>query len=277
MCSRQPLVVLGFQPPSERAAQTTRTLPKRERFGVVRVAELLLNAYDALAGDLLLCGCQIIRPRCGQDGLQALGEVLALLDAHADPRIQLSELRVDLRQQRLVVQPAQSDDIVEGIEAGLPGNEPRPQVLEVEVVVQCSLEVVRCHQLHQIVSFRCIGQVAQADNPGFVLPTLLADQLIEKLPLPDAADRCVDSLDLVAEELERATVADRGATVQFYAGVRMRYGERDFLNRGICWLTTHQDVPWDECAVILLGGGLGPACPQKSLVGERSLEMDAVQ
>ena len=47
-------------------------------------------------------------------------EVLALLEAQSHPRIQLPELRVDLRQQRLVVLPAQSDDVVESIEAGLP-------------------------------------------------------------------------------------------------------------------------------------------------------------
>jgi len=70
-------------------------LPKRERFGVVRAAELLLDERDALTGDLLLRGRQIFRPRRGQDGVQAFGEVLALLEADADPRIQLPELRID--------------------------------------------------------------------------------------------------------------------------------------------------------------------------------------
>ena len=116
----QPLVVLGFQPPRERAAQAGRALPKRERFGAVGVAELLLDERDALAGDPLVRGRQIIRPRRGQHRLQALAEVLALLEAQAHPRIQLPELRVDLRQQRLVVLSAQSDDVVESIEAGLP-------------------------------------------------------------------------------------------------------------------------------------------------------------
>jgi len=160
ICRGQPVVVLGFHPPSERAAQAYRALPKCERFGVVRVAEPLVDECDAFASDLLLCSRQITRPRRGQDGLQAFGEVLALLQAQANPRIQLSELRVDFRQQRLVVLSAQPDDVVEGIETGLPGNKPRPQVLEVEVVVQCGLEVVRRHQLHQVVSFRRIGQIA---------------------------------------------------------------------------------------------------------------------
>src|SRR6266403_3072645 len=56
VCSGQPLVVLGFQPPSERAAQATRALPKRERLGVVGFAELLVDACDVLAGNLFLCG-----------------------------------------------------------------------------------------------------------------------------------------------------------------------------------------------------------------------------
>ena len=153
----------------------------------------------------------------------------------------------------------------------------RPQVLEVEVVVQRGLEVVRGHQLHQVVGFRRIGQAAQADDPGFVLPALLADQRLEKPPFPDAADRCVHSFDLVAEQLERAPVHDRGAAVQVQAGIRVRHGEHGFLDRGIRRLTIHQDVPRHERAVILLGRGLGPACPQQSLVRERSLEMDAVQ
>ncbi len=57
----------------------------------------------------------------------------------------------------------------------------------------------------------------------------------------------------------------------------MRYGKNHFLNCGIRRLTIHQDVPRHERAVILLGRGLSPACPQQSLVRERSLEMDAVQ
>src|SRR5215467_9916315 len=120
VCRRQPLVVLGFQPPRKRPAQAVRALTKRKRFGFVRVAELLFDACDALACGLLLRSRQIIRPRRGQDGLQAFGEVLALLEAQTHPRIQLLELRVDLWQQRLIVLPAESDDIVESIETGLP-------------------------------------------------------------------------------------------------------------------------------------------------------------
>src|SRR5207249_11763866 len=106
---------------------------------------------------------------------------------------------------------------------------------------------------------------------------LLADQRIEKLPLPDAANRCIDSLDLVAEQLERASITNRRATVKLQGSVRMRYTNNNCLNCGIRRLTIHQDVPRHERAVILLGRGLSPACPQQSLVRERSLEMDAVQ
>src|SRR5260370_36866090 len=115
-----------------------------------------------------------------------------------------------------------------------------------------------------------MGQVAQADDPGFVLTALLADQRIEKLPLPDAANRCVDSLDLVAEKLEGASITNRRATGKLQCGVRMRYGKNDFLNCGVRRLTIHQNVPRHELAVILLGRGLSQARLQHSLVRERS-------
>src|SRR5215469_13917493 len=52
----QPLGILGFQPPREYTAQAGRAAPKRERFGTVRVAKLLFEERDALAGDPLLGG-----------------------------------------------------------------------------------------------------------------------------------------------------------------------------------------------------------------------------
>src|SRR2546430_8808678 len=96
--------------------------------------------------------------------------------------------------------------------------------------------------------------------------TTLFRSRIEKLPLPDAANRCVDSLDLVAEQLEGASITNRRATVKLQGGVRMRCGKNDFLNCGVRRLTIHQDVPRHERAVILLGRGLSPACSQQSLV-----------
>src|SRR2546430_11491698 len=56
--------------------------------------------------------------------------------------------------------------------------------------------------------------------------TTLFRSRIEKLPLPDAANRCVDSLDLVAEQLEGASITNRRATVKLQGGVRMRCGKR---------------------------------------------------
>ena len=63
--------------------------------------------------------------------------------------------------------------------------------------------------------------------------------------------------------------------MQVQAGVRVRHGKHGFLDGDIRRLTIRQDVPGDEGAVIQLSRGLGPACPQQSLVGERSLEADA--
>src|SRR5262249_61983833 len=128
MSRSQPLVVLGLQPPCEQAPQARRALPERDRFGTVRVAELFLDERDAFAGDPLVRGRQKIRPWCGQHRLQALAEALALLEAQPDSRILLPELRIDLRQQRLVVLPTQPDDVLEGIEARLPGYESRLQI-----------------------------------------------------------------------------------------------------------------------------------------------------
>ena len=54
--------------------------------------------------------------------------------------------------------------------------------------------------------------------------------------------------------------------VQVQVGISVRYGEHGFLDRGIRRLPLHQDVPRDERAVVLLSRGLGPACPQQSLV-----------
>src|SRR5262249_40276550 len=212
-CRGQPLGVLGFQPPREYTAEAGRAMPKRERFGTLRAAELLFDECDALARDPLVRGCQVIRPRRGKHGVQALVEVLALLESHAHPRIQLPKLGVDLRQQRLVVLFTQSDDIVEGCKAGLEAHELRPQVLEVEVVLQRGLEVVRGHQLHQVVRFRRAGLAAQADDPALVLPALLANQGLEKSSCLDAIDRCVYLFDLVAVQLKRATIRERGATI----------------------------------------------------------------
>ena len=74
-----------------------------DRFGTVGVTELLFDECNALAGNPLVRGRQIIRPRRGEDRLQALAQVIALLEAQADPRSQLPELRIDFRQQRFVV------------------------------------------------------------------------------------------------------------------------------------------------------------------------------
>ena len=92
-------------------------------------------------------------------------------------------------------------------------NELRPQVLEVKVVVQRGLEVVRRHERHQVERFRRTGKAAQADDPGLVFPALLADQGFEKPPLLDAIDRCVYFFELVAVQLERAAIGECGATV----------------------------------------------------------------
>ncbi len=112
---------------------------------------------------------------------------------------------------------------------------------------------MRGHQLHQVVGFRRTGQTAQANDPVLVLPALLANERLEKTPFLDAVDRCAHLFELIAEEIKRATVFERGAAVQVQAGVRMRHGQHGFLNRGIGGLALHQDVPRHERTVIVVG------------------------
>jgi len=56
-----------------------------------------------------------------------------LLESEAHSRIQILELCIHDRQQRLEILFAESDDIVKGVEAGFPGHEFRAQILKVEI------------------------------------------------------------------------------------------------------------------------------------------------
>src|SRR6185312_15542603 len=106
-----------------------------DRFGTLRVAEPFLDARDPLLSDPLIGSCQVIRPRRGKHGLQALGEMFALCEPQTHSRIQLAELRVDPGQPRLVVLPTEFDDVTESFEAGLPTRQLRSQILQVEIIL----------------------------------------------------------------------------------------------------------------------------------------------
>src|SRR5690242_14955460 len=69
ICRVQPLGILCFELPSEYTAQAGRALPKRDRFGTVRVADLLFEECDALAGHPLVSSCQVIGARRGKHRL----------------------------------------------------------------------------------------------------------------------------------------------------------------------------------------------------------------
>jgi hypothetical protein len=79
------------------------------------------------------------------------------------------------------------------------------------------------------------------------------------------------------EKFERASVNDRGASVQIQAGIGMRHCKHCFLNCDIRWLALRENVPRDKRPVILFGRSLGPSRSQQSLVREWSFEMNAVQ
>ena len=52
-----------------------------------------------------------------------------------DLRVELAEVGIDGGQQRVIVLLAELDHVLEGIEVCLPRDQPRPQVLEIEVVL----------------------------------------------------------------------------------------------------------------------------------------------
>ena len=107
-----------------------------------------------------------------------------------------------------VVRPAEPNQILEGVETALPGDEPAAQILHVQVVLQRRLEVVRRHQLGQVEGLGCIGQRAQAHNPHVVLLDFLAHQGLEEVARADAARGGIDLLQLLAEGIERLAIKE---------------------------------------------------------------------
>jgi hypothetical protein len=200
-----------------------------------------------------------------------------LLHAQADLGVELAELRVDLRQQRFVVLFAQADDVVEGVEARLPGDEPHTQVLEIEVVAQCRVEVVRRHQLHQVVGLWRLGQLPQANDPVGVLAQLLAHECRQEPALADAVDRGVETLELVGVGLECVPIEQRRAAVHVELAVRERCSKQRLLHGEIGHVARHEDVQGHERALEVAGGHLGPAGAQQRLVRQRPLDPHAIQ
>ena len=241
------------------------------------IIELPLELVQPLGHDPLVRGREIVRSRRREHSLKPLVEMLALLHAQAYLRIELAEVRIDLGQQRIVVLLAQADDVLEGAEAGLPRNQPRAQVLEVEIVRKRRLEVVRGHQRHQVVGLGRLRQRAQPDHPVPVLLELLAQQRLQELALADAVDRCIDSVELVGVGLESVAVHERRAAVYFQLAVGERRGEQRFLHGGVGHLALGQDVPGDERAFEVSRRDFGPARAQQRLVGERSFEPHAIE
>ena len=203
--------------------------------------------------------------------------MLALLEAQAHLRIELPELTIDLGQQRFVVLPPQTDDVLEGIEASLPRDQLLPQVLQVQVVLQRRLEVVGGHQGHQVEGLRRLGQAAQANDPVLVLPDLLPYQRLQELALPDAPDRGIHLVELVAEGLHGPPVQDGRAAVHVQPAVGIGQGQHGFLDGGIGGFALRQDAPGNQRPLELLCGDVGPPRAKQRLVGEGSLEANPVQ
>jgi hypothetical protein len=274
---RQPLVVFRPQAVGQRAVEARDALAQRERLRPRVALELLAQRGQPPGVDALVGRGQVLRPRRRQHRVQALGHVPALLEPQPHLRVDFAELGVDSRQQRLVVAAAQPDQVLERVEARLPRLQPPTQVLEVEVVLQRGLEVVRRHQLGQVVGLGRVRQRAQADDPVLVLVDLLADQRLQEAAVADALDRGVDAADLPVVHLERVAVEHRRAAVHVEFGIRVRYGEHRLLHGRVGRIALHEDVPGHQGAVVVAGVGLGPAGAQQRLVRERAFEPDAVE
>ena len=118
--------------------------------------------------------------------MQALLEQLVLLESQTHPRIEVAKLRIDAGQLRLVVLAAQADHVVERIEAHVPRRELAAQIVEIEVVLQRRLEIVRREQIHQVVRLGRLRQRAQADDPVLVLSNFLTHEHFQELALANA-------------------------------------------------------------------------------------------
>src|SRR5262245_18940479 len=147
---REPLVVPRLQGPGEHSCEASDAEPEGLRLGAAFVREAGLRAFDPRSGRLLVRGGQVLRPRGDQHVPEPLIQVLALLEAQAHLGVQLPEAPIDVGQQGLVILPAEADQIVEGVQAALPRDELLPDVLQVQIVLERRLEVVRRHQARQI-------------------------------------------------------------------------------------------------------------------------------
>ena len=170
-------------------------------------------------------------------------ENLVLLEPYAAPRIQFSELLIEPRQQRFVVRAPPFDQIFVRSKAALPRVESNAQVVEVEVVLQRRLEVVRRRQFRQVVGFGRFGQRPQPDHPVLVLANFFAHQRLQESAALHAVDRRVQLVEFRAVRLQRLAVQQSGAPVDGELAVCIRQREHRFLHRRVGLIALHQDVP----------------------------------
>ncbi len=190
---------LGFQRPHQCAAQPSHAEP--HRIGLCRGVSLqrALDRVELEAYAALVVGCEKLGPRSNQEILQAPAQQLVLLTPQANSGVELAKRLVDFRQHRLVVPAPDLDHVLERVEAALPGIEPRANVLEIEIILQGRLEIMRGQELHQVVGLRRLGQLAQANDPVGVLTDLLANEGLEEIALANAVDRRLELVRLGIE------------------------------------------------------------------------------
>jgi len=209
--------------------------------------------------------------------LEALAQMLALLEAQPHSSVELPELTIDLRKQGLVVLAAQSNDVVERVETGPPGAEPLAQILQIQVVLECRLEVVRCHQRHQVEGLRRLREASKVDDPVLVQPDLFPRQRLQELAGANAVDRRVDLCQLIAEGIDRFPIEEGGAAMHVELAIGIGKRQHGFLNGGVRGLTFREDAPGNEGSLEVLGRDVGPSCAKQRLVGIGALESHAIQ
>ncbi len=181
----QPSVIIGVDIPFQPTPQAIDPLTDagRRRRGQDR-----LHARQALGDHPLPFRGQVIGTRNHQHRLQFFADALALLEAQTHLRIELPELAVDHGKQRHVIGPSHGDKLFESIQVLLPDGQFLAQLLEVEIVFQRFLEVVRGHEFEQVVGFGRLRELAQPHDPVGVMVEFLAHQGGEELAFADAGD-----------------------------------------------------------------------------------------
>ena len=274
---RQSVVVFGFKHEFHCPAQAP---DPDQHFLTCRefcTLELIFEMLDPRDDGLLFPSCQELRSRCRQQVVAATHQHLVLLYPETHAGIELPEFLVDGGQQGLVVLTSNVDHVVESVEVGFPGDQLAAQVGQVEIILQPGLEIVRRHQLHEVVGLRRLGQRTQANDPVFVLANLFADQCLQELARANAFNGGVEFVDFGHECIEGPAVMDSSPAVYIELSISVRQCQHGFLCRAIGHLALGEDTPGHDRSLVVFRRHAGPAGTEQCLVGKRSVDSHTIE